>query len=207
MTVGLFNSSRYCCRKKFVYMWSATSEFLLLLRTLFGPSSALLSGCIIRPFVLEMTLLLIDALRFLLLLSGDIELNPGPDYKALSVLHLNVRSIRNKLDYVTSNLCNFDILCFTETHLTDVVPDNVLTIEGFNTGFHRKDYTPHSSGLLIYVNESLLSRRVIENVPVCTHYGLNLILATSPLYLLLLLSSPNSNVSFWNDLETYIDRA
>ena len=93
MTVGLFNSSRYCCRQKFVYMWSATSEFVLLLHTLFGPSRALLSGCIIRPFVLEMTLLLIEALRFLLLLSGDIELNPGPDYKALSVLHLNVRAV------------------------------------------------------------------------------------------------------------------
>jgi len=164
-------------------MWSATSEFVLLLLTLFGLSRALLSGCIIRPFVFEMTLLLIDALRFFLLLSGDIELNPGPDYKALSVLHLNVRSIRNKLDYVASNLCNFDILCFTETHLTDVVPDNVLTIEGFNTCFHRKDFTPHSSGLLIYVNESLLSRRVIElECPSLHSFKLNLILATSPLY-------------------------
>jgi len=122
MTVGLFNSSKYCCRKKVVYMWSASNEFVLFLLTLFGLSRALLSGCIIRPFVFEMNLLLIDALRFLLLLSGDIELNPGPDYKALSVLHLNVRSIRNKLDYVASNLCNFDILCFTETHLTGVFP-------------------------------------------------------------------------------------
>lgn len=76
MTVGLFNSSKYCCRKKVVYMWSASNEFVLFLLTLFGLSRALLSGCIIRPFVFEMNLLLIDALRFLLLLSGDIELNP-----------------------------------------------------------------------------------------------------------------------------------
>ena len=145
---------------------------------------------------------------FFFLLSGDIELNPGPDYKALSVLHLNVRSIRNKLDYVASNLCNFDILCFTETHLTDVVPDNVLTIEGFNTGFHRKDYTPHSSGLLIYVNESLLSRRVIElECPSVHSLWIELNTGYFSALLCCFYRPPNSNVSFWNDLEINIDKA
>jgi hypothetical protein len=67
-------------------MWSATSEFVLLFLTLFGLSRAF-SGSNTRPLVFEMILLLIDALRFLLFLSGDIELNPGPEYKALSVLH------------------------------------------------------------------------------------------------------------------------
>ena len=56
---------------------------------------------------------------FLLLLqAGDIETNPGPEngYK-LSILHLNVRSIRNKLDFILDNFSEFNILCFSETHL------------------------------------------------------------------------------------------
>ena len=56
---------------------------------------------------------------FLLLLqAGDIETNPGPEngYK-LSILHLNIRSIRSKLDFILDNFSEFNILCFSETHL------------------------------------------------------------------------------------------
>ena len=38
----------------------------------------------------------------LLIISGDVEINPGPNDTPhyLSVLHSNIRSIRNKLDYI-----------------------------------------------------------------------------------------------------------
>ncbi len=57
----------------------------------------------------------------LLLLAGDIELNPGPTNDSggcLSIMHQNIRSIRNKMDYIKDNFLDFDILCFTETHLS-----------------------------------------------------------------------------------------
>ena len=148
MTVGLFNSSKYLCRKRFCFTWNAKSDFLLFISLLFQYSQALFLRYILRNTIYATNIFLYSViLRFLLLLSGDIELNPGPDSNcSLSVLHLNVRSIRNKLDYI-KNLCDFDILCFTETHLTDIVSDNDLTIEGFNIAFHWKDYTAHSSGL------------------------------------------------------------
>lgn len=57
-------------------------------------------------------------LCLLMILAGDIELNPGPlrniccmDY--LSFFHLNVRSIRRKIDYIKNHFLNFDIICFT----------------------------------------------------------------------------------------------
>ena len=58
-------------------------------------------------------------LIFLLLKSGDIEMNPGPNNinNSLSILHSNIRSIRNKFDYLTENFLDFDILCFSESHL------------------------------------------------------------------------------------------
>ena len=38
-----------------------------------------------------------------LLQAGDVETNPGPEnLYDLSVLHLNIRSIRNKIDYITT---------------------------------------------------------------------------------------------------------
>ena len=44
--------------------------------------------------------------------AGDIELNPEPDttYTSLSILHSNIRSIRNKLDYISENFLDFNIV-------------------------------------------------------------------------------------------------
>ena len=60
----------------------------------------------------------------LVLLSGDVAENPGPSQSGstsescLSLVHLNIRSIRYKLGYVKNFLLDLNVLCFTETHLT-----------------------------------------------------------------------------------------
>ena len=44
----------------------------------------------------------------LLLQAGDIETNPGPEnIYDLSIVHLNIRSIRNKIEYISDNLLDF----------------------------------------------------------------------------------------------------
>ena len=50
-------------------------------------------------------------LILLLLKAGDIEMNPGSDTinSSLSILHSNIKSIRNKFDYITENFLDFDI--------------------------------------------------------------------------------------------------
>ncbi len=112
-------------------------------------------------------LLNIDYYLFLIklsLLSGDIETNPGPngnDDSCLSIMHQNIRSIRHKLDFVKENYMDFDILCFTESHLTETIESTTLSLEGFNTLF-RKDNSAHSGGLLIYVTCSIVSRRITD---------------------------------------------
>ena len=77
---------------------------------------------------------------FLVLLSGDVSANPGPENSLtssqtsnrLSILHLNIRSIRNKLEYINENLIDFNVLCFTETHLDVNVNNEDIFIDGFN---------------------------------------------------------------------------
>ena len=79
----------------------------------------------------------------LLLLAG-IEPNPGPISEAstissnisstycdlkmvkdkFSIVHYNIQSLTNKLDIIESELCNFDIICLTETWLDDRTPNN-----------------------------------------------------------------------------------
>ena len=50
----------------------------------------------------------------LILLAGDVQLNPGPIEQEnaflLSILHCNVRSIRNKLDFIRNEFLDFNII-------------------------------------------------------------------------------------------------
>ena len=65
----------------------------------------------------------------LLLEAGDIERNPGPGTdNAVSILHLIVRSIRNKIKYIQDNFTDLDILCFSETQLDLNVSSDLLCI-------------------------------------------------------------------------------
>ena len=107
---------------------------------------------------------------FLVLLSGYVSENPGPENSetssqtsnSLSILHLNIRSIRNKLEYINENLIDFNVLCFTETHLDVNINDEVIFIEGFNLVSYSKDVTAHSSELLVYVSNGLITSRNTE---------------------------------------------
>ena len=68
-----------------------------------------------------------------LLFIGGIERNPGPSSSSsddsisflsatehiiedkFSTVHYNVQSIANKMDLIQSELCNFDVICMTES--------------------------------------------------------------------------------------------
>ena len=118
------------------------------------------------------------------------------------------RSIRNKLEYVKDNLSDFDILCFTETHLSDNVLNSDLCVGGFQPTPFRKDVSAHSSGLLIYVSEGLLAERLTD---LETNLNESLwieIKHKGESYLLCdIYRPPNSPINFWQRLNITIERA
>jgi hypothetical protein len=83
--------------------------------------------------------MIICFIKLCLLLSGDIEQHPGPTQgdttrtlqSSISICHLNIRSLRNKIDDIVHIVEDFDIVCFTETHFDQRVPTNNLVIPGF----------------------------------------------------------------------------
>ena len=84
-------------------------------------------------------------LLFLNLEAGDVERNPGPKTTehSLSLIHSNIRSIRNKFDFITEYFLDFDILCFTETHLNvNILSDSIILIDKFDAPY-RKDRSNH----------------------------------------------------------------
>ena len=109
--------------------------------------------------------------------AGDIHPNPGPATAStssisslasvssafnfsklsnhLSVVHYNVQGLVPKLDLLTTELNEFDILAFTETWLNPSVPTNDLTIDSYKIP-ERKDRPGDShGGVILYVKNNI----------------------------------------------------
>ena len=129
-------------------------------------------------------ILLFTWLLCLLLEAGDIHPNPGPStsssplssssttssisssfnnsfnailnsFHHLSFVQYNVQSIYNKLDILSAELLEFDIMAFTETWLHPGIPNEDLRVATYQTP-ERKDRNenPHG-GVLIYIKDNI----------------------------------------------------
>ena len=72
--------------------------------------------------------LILWLLKLCIPLSGDVEMNPGPTHgdvfnQSISILLHNIRSLRNKIQDIANIVDEFDIICFTETHLVHSISD------------------------------------------------------------------------------------
>jgi hypothetical protein len=73
-------------------------------------------------------------LRFTITL---VKRSPGPQgtqvshENTLSIFHANIRSLRNKLNYIIDIVEDLDIIFFTETHLDNSISDADLSLPGF----------------------------------------------------------------------------
>ena len=102
----------------------------------------------------------------ILLLSGDVELNPGPQTRtSVSVWHSNVRSLNEqRVSALKADVCQyFDIIAITETFLT-----TRSTLDLSFTGYHpifRRDRPGDrlGGGVAVLVSESLNSECQITN--------------------------------------------
>ena len=76
----------------------------------------------------------------------------------MEIFHLNARSIRNKLDYISDITDTFNVLCFSETHLDNSVQSETLILNGYD-GPIRKDRTRNGGGVMVYVSNLLRYKR------------------------------------------------
>ena len=149
--------------------------------------------------------------QFLLIISGDVELNPGPiatpQISTISIFHQNIRSLRNKLEYIKTHFTDYDILCFTESKLSIDIPDNTILLDGFDK-FYRKDNSSHSGGLITYISPHLISRSVPELDHLLPEALWVEFKNKNETYLLCnIYRPPNTPVEFWNRFNICIEKA
>ena len=145
-----------------------------------------------HAFITFSSVLAVFWLIVLLLQSGDVHPNPGPDSllsdsmsdssssassvpnisalsKHLSFVHYNVQSILPKLDVLYTELCDFDILAFSESWLNPSVSDDDLSFQLTITPSEKIELEIAMAELFcmlrkhcIILDEEILSRMVLN---------------------------------------------
>ena len=78
----------------------------------------------------------------------------------LLIGHLNINSIRNKFDELTSLIHDkFDIFIVSETKIDNSFPVNQFSIKGFCDPF-RQDRNSEGGGILIYIRENVPCKEI-----------------------------------------------
>ena len=214
---------------------SIKQQFLLLLKSpKYGCSRNIIIGkrsqfnlrfVIYSNIILFSSVFALLALHLLLLQSGDIHPNPGPSSVAsdisdssassilnslnlsrhLSFVHYNIQSIVPKLDILTAELSDFDILAFSETWLSPTVTSEELFILSYHPP-ERKDRIGDShGGVILYVKDTLHFTRRHDLEPVgveCLWIELNL--KHKKLLLGLFYRPPSSNSAYFSSIEDSI---
>jgi hypothetical protein len=107
--------------------------------------------------------------------SGDIHPNPGPTYpdsesvdsfhssycnilnSGLSILHLNIQSLKRKIDILQVESQAYDILVFTETWLNKNISNEELFIQNFQPPYRCDRIGRTGGGVAIYVRDNIIA--------------------------------------------------
>ena len=123
-------------------------------------------------------------LSLLLLRSGDVEPNPGPEFsdsvsasssssssfsssntilqEHFSVVHYNIQSLLNKVDILDSELSSFDVVCLSETWLDNRTTDSDIKMHGFKVPYRRDRLGDNHGWICVYVKENVYAKRRID---------------------------------------------
>jgi len=90
---------------------------------------------------------------------------PKSSFSSPSVLYFNARSLKNKIDELSSRcrLQNPDIIAITETWLDPLVPDSFVCISGYNLA--RCDRNANGGGVALYIKSSIAFDLVPLSLP------------------------------------------
>ncbi|MCG8076808.1 MAG: endonuclease/exonuclease/phosphatase family protein, partial [Candidatus Thiodiazotropha taylori] len=164
----------------------------------------------------------------LLILSGDVEVNPGPGSvdsntdsnhnvsasslemlsNHLSIFHLNIQSIVPKMDLIRSEADAYDILIFTESWLKPDIPDTTVYIENFSEPFRNDRRDRLGGGVLAYVRETITCKRRYDlEINGLEAIWLELLVKSKKLLIAGIYRPPNSNFAYMDLIKESVDRA
>ena len=123
--------------------------------------------------MMETFILLLNSLRkltvlivpfVLIVLSGDVEPNPGfkcladiKKMRGLKIVHLNICSLHNKIDSLRLELQGsaIDIMTLSETWLNPTIQDMEIQLTGYTCVRRNREGHKTGGGVIIYIRDGL----------------------------------------------------
>ncbi len=146
------------------------------------------------------------ALFSLLVIAGDIELNPGPP---LSLWHSNVRGLNvEKMQALATEVqSKFDIIAITET-LLSTASQTTLNLQGYQPILRRDRAQGHEpgGGIALYLSDSLVAtRKNLFELPDLETLCVEITIKHHKVLLCVCYRPPNARVKFWDDFQDTYD--
>ena len=153
-------------------------------------------------------------MHLLILLCGDVHMNPGPnDWSDLSLCHVNIRSLRGdktKLDHIACGLgSDYDIITVSETWLNSSCSSASLQLSGFQTPF-RKDRANDLGygGVLVWTSIKVAAKRRPDlELPQLEALWLEIRSHNNKFLLCTIYRPPNDGIDFWNNFGLTLELA
>ena len=161
----------------------------------------------------------------LVLLSGDVEPNPGPGSVVdninsihngslemltnhLSILHLNIQSLLPKLDLIAAESEAYDLLIFSESWLKPEIKSDSIGLTNFHSPFRRDRCDRPGGGVVIYVQDNIYCKRRSDlELQGLEAVWIELSIKSKKLLIGGCYRPPNSNAAYFDLLSESIDRA
>jgi len=154
---------------------------------------------------LSTSLTILLAYYYLLIIAGDIELNPGPQ---ISLWHCNVRGLNTeKINALTTEVQGqFDMLAITETLLSTASSID-LNLQGYHPIFRRDRAEGNAlgGGVALYVSETIPATRKMVFETDIEILCVEMIIKQSKVLVCVCYRPPTTGVLFWDCLQDMFD--
>lgn len=147
----------------------------------------------------------------LLLLCGDVEPNPGPVLdreQGISIVHINVRSLKNKIFHLQAELGRFDIITVSETWLSTDVDNEDINLNGFHPPIRCDRPGDAHGGVAVYVKSDLICKpRYDLSIPSLEAVWVETKIDQETLLVGTFYRPPDANVNYWDLIDESIQSA
>ena len=86
---------------------------------------------------------------------NNTQINDRNNTQIMKIAHSNINSIRNKIDDVSANLSDYDIICISETKLSDDIQTKNLLIDSYHDPIRKDRNTNNGGGLMLYMKNNI----------------------------------------------------
>ena len=146
---------------------------------------------------------------------NDIHPNPGPDstrheHRNISIVNINVNSLRHKTDLIGAELSDYDIICVTESKLDNSVKNCDISIDNFFSPeqFRKDRLVDRGGGLLIYVRNNIYAKRRLDlEHPDIESLCIEVSAHNRNFLLICFYRPPNARIISWDHIENLFHNA